>query len=271
MSVPKNSRISRYSLLVALLTLILVVLAFGPRLMGAASQLAQTADVGQVPGPLPEECGGVNPNGGPDPICCSFGYVYVDGLPLSGADVTIESANGTRNVSTEAGEASPYPYYGIDLSSDPLELSAGDIITVTATHGNKTKRLAYQVAPGAQQVDVVLDRSSDDWWDTAYAYRRVLTFTIDNTWAAGTIIKVDKLNFDSLVSAGKARPDHNDIRVARRISAHNWEQVPRVYYTEWDLEFQLTADLGSGTHTSYYLYYGNPNAASTRRHKCLIS
>lgn len=112
------------------------------------------------------------------------------------------------------------------------------------------------------QVIPTLQPTTGSWWDTAYAYRRLVPISTGDPLAAGTIIKVDLLDLNTLVTQGKARADRNDMRIVCRLSDTNWQEVARVVYTDWDLEFQLAADVPAGTNYSYYLYYGNPNAGA---------
>ena len=225
-------------------------------------ELVQGVVLASPPVPLPHDCDGVTPPGEDPPACCAYGYVYYDSVPVAGASVHIESPYGALDTTTVSGGLSGNPYYSADLSSAPLLVSPGDVITVTVTYDGDSASTVYEVAPDGQQVDVIVVRSFDDWWDAAYAYRRSLPISTDSVLGAGTIVKVEGMDLESLVSEGKARADHNDIRIARRISAHNWEEIARVYYTGWDLEFKLAATINPGTDTSYYLYYGNPGAGS---------
>ncbi len=99
-------------------------------------------------------------------------------------------------------------------------------------------------------------------WNSAYLYRRPLVITTNDDLKAGMVIKVDGSDLETLVAAGKMRADHNDLRVVRRLSATTWQEVPRNYYSGWDVEFQLLSDIYPVTDSSYYLYYGNPNAGA---------
>jgi hypothetical protein len=138
-----------------LLALGLLALTFAARPATSAPLPAAPVVADDVPEPLPRDCTGVNPPGQPNP-CCAFGYVYYDGEPVAGADVRIESPYGTINTTTASGGVSGEPYYSTDLSSPPLLVSPGDVITVTATYENSSADTVYEVAPGGQQVDVVI-------------------------------------------------------------------------------------------------------------------
>ena len=247
-------RVQRLFSLSLTVALLIVIVPLG----GAHKAVTPThASAQSVATPLPLTCSGT-----PAPDACAYGYVYYNGLPVAGASVRIDSPYGTLNTTTANGTLSSVPYYQANLSGSPLLVSPGDTITVTATHNGKTASTAYVGEAGGQQADVILVQSFDDWWDTDYAYRRPLPISASSTLGAGTIIKVDGMDLESLVSQGEARTDHNDIRVAHRISANNWQEIERVYYTGWDLEFKLAATMSPGTDTSYYIYYGNPSAGS---------
>lgn len=229
--------------------------------MNARPAMAQAPDT--PPEPLPHDCNGFTPPGDPLPVCCMAGYVYYGGVPVAGADVLIEGPYGSLSVVAASGNLSSSPYYTVaDLGDSPLLASPGDTITVTATYAGESASTVYQVAPDGQQVDVVIVHSFDDWWDLNWAYRRSLPITTGNTLGAGTLVKVDGMDLEALVGEGKARSDHDDVRVAHRISANNWEEIARVYYSGRDLEFKLAATIEPGTDTSYYLYYGNPGAGT---------
>ena len=99
-------------------------------------------------------------------------------------------------------------------------------------------------------------------WNNAYLYRRPLAITTNDDLKAGMVIKVDGLDLETLVAGGKMRADHNDLRIVRRLSTNTWQEVPRIYYSGLDVEFQLLSDIYPGTDTSYYLYYGNSSAGT---------
>ncbi len=108
------------------------------------------------PIPLPRDCMGVTPPGEDPPACCIYGYVYYDGVPVSGASVTIESGAGTLSLTTQDGADSPDPYYGAALSGAPLEVSVGDLVTVRASYNGQTNVTTFQAIEDGQQVDVRL-------------------------------------------------------------------------------------------------------------------
>ena len=128
--------------------------------------------------PLPGGCGGVSPGGERLAACCVSGFVYMDGLPVAGAEIQISNARGDRAVQfthiysgTEAR-----PYYRVSLSVAPLAVTPGETITITARYSGHTRSITQTVLLGGQQVDVVLARDrADDYsyerqiWDQAAA------------------------------------------------------------------------------------------------------
>jgi len=115
-----------------------------------------------APVPLPEECGGVNPPGQSDPACCAYGYVYYDGAPLAGADVTLQGPGGALVVATEDGPASADPYFSVSLSDPPLQVGVSDTITLSVSYAGRSQTLAYQVVAGGQQIDLALPTHTSD-------------------------------------------------------------------------------------------------------------
>lgn len=112
--------------------------------------------------PLPRGCGSVTPSGEPLAACCISGFVYINGEPVVGAEVTITSPRNTRVVlytqvysGTEAR-----PFYQLSLSAEPLAIQSGETITITARYSSHERSLTYTVQPGSQQVDVVLAREA---------------------------------------------------------------------------------------------------------------
>ncbi len=80
-------RETRLMLVVLTATILVLVSSLAGNRMpggpGAGAVYAQQRYADDAPPiPLPEECGGVNPAGEPDPACCLFGYLYdYDGQP----------------------------------------------------------------------------------------------------------------------------------------------------------------------------------------------
>ncbi|MGB0383675.1 MAG: FG-GAP-like repeat-containing protein [Ardenticatenaceae bacterium] len=122
-------------------------------MQSAPSQVA-SAQSEEIPQPLPDDCVGVAPLDDPD-ACCAFGYVYHNDEPIAGATVRIESANATWEDTTGDYGVSDDPHYQLDLTTD-LEVSPGDMITITVSHNDMTSTRTWTVQPGSQQVDVGL-------------------------------------------------------------------------------------------------------------------
>jgi sugar lactone lactonase YvrE len=111
---------------------------------------------------LPGSCGGGLPPGANVPVCCMFGYVFIDGQAVEGAKVTIISAHGKVETWTATGPDSPQPYYRTSLSAAPLSAQAGDSITIEAQYSGHSHTVTHTVLGGGQQVDVVLPRKQAD-------------------------------------------------------------------------------------------------------------
>ena len=100
------------------------------------------------------------------------------------------------------------------------------------------------------------------WWDSSFTYRRPITVTKDQIIATGTMMKVDGVDLESLVAQGKALANYIDVRVVRKLNDTSWQEIARGAYAQYDVEFFLPAPINQAVDTSYFLYYGNPNAGS---------
>jgi|GEM_PF-748716 len=134
---------------------VILALVAGLIVLGQAALGQTQAQGADPPQPLPHDCPGVTPLT-PTPACCAYGYVYYNGVPIAGAAVTIRSSHGERAITTGAGQASAFPYYGADLASAPLSVQAGETITVTARYAGRTGMTVHQVGAAGQQVDVIM-------------------------------------------------------------------------------------------------------------------
>ena len=116
------------------------------------------------PFPLPRGCGGVTPPGEPLAACCLNGFVYIDGQPVAGAEVQIQSPRGdpVTLVTQVYSGTETRPFYQLSLSAAPLNIVVSDTITVTARYSAHEQSLSYRVQPNSQQVDVVLPRNQPD-------------------------------------------------------------------------------------------------------------
>lgn len=124
------------------------------------------AAAAQPPAPIPGGCIGVTPPGEEETSCCISGYVYIDGQIVAGAEVRISTASGAQvTLYTQVYSTSTaLPHYRLDLNAPPLNVVAGETITVTARYSSHERSRAYVVQAGGQQVDVVLSRNyADDY------------------------------------------------------------------------------------------------------------
>jgi len=144
---------SVYSRIILISVLILLIASAALIVRAAGVHPAFPAD---TPGPLPNDCQDVTVVGEEPPVCCAFGYVYYDGVPVSGAQVTIQGSSGSLPTTTATGAASTDAYWRASLSASPLAVAPGEMITVTASYSGSTASTVYQVVARGQQVDVVI-------------------------------------------------------------------------------------------------------------------
>ncbi|MBM4459642.1 MAG: hypothetical protein FJ011_18085, partial [Chloroflexi bacterium] len=91
---------SVYSRIILISVLILLIASAALIVRAAGVHPAFPAD---TPGPLPNDCQDVTVVGEEPPVCCAFGYVYYDGVPVSGAQVTIQGSSGSLPTTTATG------------------------------------------------------------------------------------------------------------------------------------------------------------------------
>lgn len=111
---------------------------------------------------LPHRCTGGLP-GGTDEACCMFGYVFMDGQPVTNAVVEISNprTHGILTVATELGADSNVPYYGVSLSGNALQAIPGDVLTIKARYSSHISTVQHTVVKDGQQVDIVLQKQAD--------------------------------------------------------------------------------------------------------------
>jgi PKD repeat protein len=119
-------------------------------------ELGSLAEPQDIAPPLPVNCDGLATPGGAPPATCVYGYVYLDGEPVSGASVTLRSDTAYLVVTTQPGPASPAPYFAATLSELPLGARAGAIVSAGAVTGSRSNRATFETASGSQQVDLWL-------------------------------------------------------------------------------------------------------------------
>lgn len=152
----------RHSISACISTLFAALLVGSMLLALSSPTAASPAQPSQIGNPLPNNCSDITEPGEEPPVCCAFGYVYHDGVPVAGAQVVLQSTSGVFTTTTSAGAASINPYYARALSDSPLHVFPGETITLTATHNGATTSIVYQVVAGGQQVDVVIPAAEGD-------------------------------------------------------------------------------------------------------------
>lgn len=123
----------------------------------------QPADDSIVPDPLPDGCIDAVPPREPVPACCVSGYVFVDGVIVDGAEVTIESTHGQVTIYTQKHLGRPKlpPYYRTSLSDSPLKVKPGEKITITVQYSGYTKTFLHTAQENGQRFDVDISPPSD--------------------------------------------------------------------------------------------------------------
>ena len=123
-------------------------------LAAQANTPALASLAGDLLTPLPRDCNDVTPPGDPPVVCCLFGYVTVNGVPVAGAQVTVTGAHGSVVVTTQSGPDSGFPYYHLVLSTSPLNVQVGDTLTITVSYTDRTAAFSHIAQPFGQQVDL---------------------------------------------------------------------------------------------------------------------
>lgn len=141
--------------------------------------------------PLPKGCGGGLPPGNGSTVCCVSGYVFLDGKPIAGAEVSISNqrTGGRVIIWTEYGPDSDQPYFRTSLHAMPLNTQPGDTIRIRADVSARVQSVDYVVRAGGQQIDIVMPHSmSND-----YIYQRqFMAQTPEGTFAlAASGIAID--------------------------------------------------------------------------------
>jgi len=190
-----------------LLLLLLIALPARPApAHPAANGASETGNPATPQGtiPLARRCMYFTPPGEPEAACCINGYVFIDGQPVAGAEVDVQSQRGdTVRLTTQVySGTNTLPSYGVSLSAPPLNVVAGETLTVTARYSGHTRSVAYTVQPGSQTVDVVLARNyADD-----YVFDRQIGGQADEGQLNDPAdIAVDDLGRVYVLDAGNAR------------------------------------------------------------------
>jgi hypothetical protein len=103
-----------------------------------------------------------------------------------------------------------------------------------------------------------------NWWDTNYAYRRMVTImnNASSTLSINYSVSVT-LDTASMVSSGKLMPSGNDLRVTYQsgsISIELDRDVDGMSTSSTQVWFKTQTPIpANGSDSNYYVYYGNPN------------
>jgi sugar lactone lactonase YvrE len=147
--------------LLRLAALLAALAAFGGAWASPSATLAPRPALPQDEPPLmtiPKGCGSVTLPNTPPAICCVSGFVYLDGRPVAGAEVMVQSASGSATAEpTRVYSDSAVPaHFRIRLDEAPLHVAPGQTITITARYGGYTRSAQLVALPDGQQHDLAL-------------------------------------------------------------------------------------------------------------------
>lgn len=119
------------------------------------------------------------------------------------------------------------------------------------------------------KVSVVAPRN---WWNLDYDYRKQISIinNVASTLGSGYSVCLI-VNTASLVSGGKMLPSGNDLRIVY-LNGSSWVEIDRdvidMNAGSTKVWFKTQAGISaSGSDNNYYMYYGNPSAASPPANK----
>src|SRR5262245_31260705 len=112
-----------------------LILPWAPRRVAALAAHASAGSAAprtQSAPPLPGGCGHVTPPGEPVAPCCLSGFIFMDGQIIAGAEVVVQSSRGDQvTLFTQVYSGTETrPYYRLSLSAAPLNIQAGEAITI---------------------------------------------------------------------------------------------------------------------------------------------
>jgi hypothetical protein len=149
------------------------------------------------------------------------------------------------------------------------------------TSGNFARIISLNTSDGTQTWTPLATTAAVQGWLTwlpnAYPYRAPLTVTAGSAAVPSGYSVPVTINHASLVGAGKSQASGDDLRVFYWTGA-SWVQLDRVLdsgsawnSTTTKIWFKTQAAIAaSGTDSNYYLYYGNPTAASPPANKANV-
>lgn len=109
------------------------------------------------------------------------------------------------------------------------------------------------------KVTTTANASSDGWWNTSWDYRRAVTVINPNSFELIEYPTNITLDTQSLVSAGKMKPDGSDLRLL-----HNNVEIPFAIVAPNTANTKIvfkSSVPANGDDPNYMLYYGNPSAS----------
>ena len=119
-------------------------------------------------------------------------------------------------------------------------------------------------------VDAAID-APDDGMASPYMYRRLITIQATTGLPAGYTVRVPFANLATLVSQGKLRADFADLRVVGDGSLGERNRIVDGAPAQTAINFSLAQPIAlNSTSTSYYVYYGRPNASAAPANGAMV-
>jgi len=125
---------------------------------------------------------------------------------------------------------------------------------------------AGQVEAGAKITCQIAWRTSQNWWNEDYGYRKQLTITapVSTTIPVGYPIKID-IDTAALQTASKVRSDRKDWRVVYW-NGSTWVDLSRDYIDTTTTFFGTQNTISPGTtENNYYVYYGKSDESTSKQ------
>jgi len=125
---------------------------------------------------------------------------------------------------------------------------------------------AGQIKAGTKVNTFAAWRSSQNWWNASYGYRKQLTISAPagQSLPTGYPIKITE-DTSALQTASKVRSDRKDWRIVY-FNGSSWVDLYRDYVDTSITVFSLQAPIAAGaSDTNYYIYYGYSGESTTKQ------
>jgi outer membrane protein assembly factor BamB len=214
-------------------------------------------------------------------------YYYKVFAQAAGPCYSPGTVNPTSGVSATPSASPPAWSYAIAGGSMLNAGIAGNGTIYTSSNANwmislntATGAQNWTPAPTTAAVQGWLTWVPLNWADSTYSYREKITVTAGATAVPSGYAVPVAFNHASLVTAGKALANGNDVRVFYW-NGSTWVQLDRVLDNDpanaWNTGTTTTiwvktqaAIAANGSDGNYYLYYGNPSAVNPPANKANV-